>query len=36
MIICEINTSNLALGVKALTTAKFRLPLKTKLIFEKK
>lgn len=35
MIICEINTSNIPLGMKALVTAKFRLPIKTKLILEK-
>lgn len=33
-ILCEINTSNKALAIKALYTAKFRLPLKTKLIVE--
>lgn len=35
MLICEINTSNKALGLKALATAQFRLPIKTKLISEK-
>lgn len=35
MLICEINTSNKTLAVKALATAQFRLPLKTILIFDK-
>lgn len=35
VIICEINTTNTSLGLKALSTAKFRLPIKTKIIFEK-
>jgi large subunit ribosomal protein L16 len=35
MIICEINTANISLGIKALMTSQFRLPLKTKLTFEK-
>ena len=34
-IICELNTFNKPLGIKALKTAKFRLPIKTKIIFEK-
>jgi large subunit ribosomal protein L16 len=33
--ICEINTTQKNLGIKALTTAQFRLPIKTKLVFEK-
>lgn len=35
MIICEINTANTSLGIKALLTSQFRLPIKTKLTFEK-
>lgn len=35
MVICEINTFNVSLAIKALTGAKFKLPIKTKVVFEK-
>lgn len=34
-IFCEINTQNKKLGVKALATAQFRLPIKTKIVFNR-
>lgn len=32
VVLCEVETSNSALGVKALQAAQFRLPIKTKII----
>jgi large subunit ribosomal protein L16 len=33
-IFCEVNTQNKKLGIKALSTAQFRLPIKTKIVFD--